>query len=95
LTALPAAPLLALPATLTQAQAKACLAALRQQFPAAGPVLVDASALGRFDSSALAVLLELRREAIAAARPFGVQGMPARLGELAALYGVGELFAPA
>jgi phospholipid transport system transporter-binding protein len=80
LTALPPEHLLALPATLTQAE---------------GPIQVDASALNRFDSSALAVLLELKREAAAAARPFRVQGMPARLGELAALYGVGELFASA
>jgi phospholipid transport system transporter-binding protein len=95
LTALPPEHLLALPATLTQAEARACLAALLRGFPNEGPIQVDASALNRFDSSALAVLLELKREAAAAARPFRVQGMPARLGELAALYGVGELFASA
>ena len=49
----------------------------------------------QFDSSALAVLLECRREALALGKTFAVAGMPARLRELAALYGVGELLAAA
>jgi len=40
---------------------------------------------------ALAVLLALRREAQAAGRAFGVQGLPPRLRELASVYGVEAL----
>jgi phospholipid transport system transporter-binding protein len=54
---------------------------------------VDASALERFDSSALAVLLELRRQAQVRGQSFQVTGMSARLSELAGLYGVDELLA--
>ena len=54
-------------------------------------VLVDASALVRFDSSALAVLLECRREALHDGKGFGVRGLAPRLQALAQLYGVAEL----
>ena len=54
-------------------------------------VVADASALQEFDSSALAVLLECRREALAAGKVFSVRGLPARLRQLASLYGVAEL----
>jgi phospholipid transport system transporter-binding protein len=54
---------------------------------------VDASALEHFDSSALAVLLELRRQAQVRGQSFQVTGMSARLSELASLYGVDELLA--
>jgi phospholipid transport system transporter-binding protein len=57
--------------------------------------VADASALRRFDSSALAVLLDCRREALASGKSFAVHQMPARLRELAALYGVGELLTTA
>ncbi|MEP6826005.1 MAG: STAS domain-containing protein, partial [Ramlibacter sp.] len=53
--------------------------------------IADASALTRFDSSALAVLLECRREALARGKSFSVSGLPARLRDLANLYGVAEL----
>ena len=57
-----------------------------------GPQAVaDASALREFDSSALAVLLECRREALALGKSFAVTQLPARLRDLAALYGVSEL----
>jgi phospholipid transport system transporter-binding protein len=52
---------------------------------------VDASSLEHFDSSALAVLLELRRQAQARGHSFRLKGMSARLSELARLYGVDEL----
>ena len=42
-------------------------------------------------SSALAVLLECRREALAAGKDFSVAGLPPRLRQLAGLYGVAEL----
>jgi phospholipid transport system transporter-binding protein len=84
---------LVLPAELTQAQANACLRMLVQGLKASrqSPAVADASALERFDSSALAVLLECRREALAQGRAFTVTGMPPRLAELAGLYGVEEL----
>jgi phospholipid transport system transporter-binding protein len=47
--------------------------------------------LTRFDSSALAVLLECRREASALGRSFAVRGLSPRLRELASLYGVAGL----
>lgn len=84
---------LVLPKELTQAEATACLAqlvpGLRTQ---SGPeVVLDASALGRFDSAALAVLLECRRESLSLGKRFTIYGMPARLADLAALYGIDEL----
>lgn len=85
--------MLVLPAELTQAQATACLQMLAQGLRALGDdvVVVDAGALTRFDTSALAVLLECRRQARALGKTFGVRRLPARLRELAGLYGVGEL----
>ena len=89
--------MLTLPSVLTQAQASACLSsqlgALRAE--AGGEVQVDASQLGQFDSSALAVLLEFRRETLAMGKGFVVKGLPERLQNLASLYGVAELIAPA
>lgn len=53
--------------------------------------MADAMALQTFDSSALAVLLACRREALAAGKDFSVKDLPARLRQLAGLYGVAEL----
>ena len=87
---------LVLPLQLTQAEAKACLGALLLELPAqAAAVVVDASALQRFDSAALAVLLELRRQSLALGKTFAVAHMPTRLADLAALYGIGELLTAA
>jgi len=84
---------LVLPAELTHAQAPACCRMLTQALrsEAATVVVADASALQQFDSSALAVLLECRREAMALGKSFSVSRLPARLRELANLYGVAEL----
>ena len=84
---------LALPAELTQTQASACLGTLLPGLKSvADPVVVvDASALSRFDSAALAVLLELRRESLGIGKRFAVQGLPERLRSLAMLYGIAEL----
>jgi phospholipid transport system transporter-binding protein len=57
----------------------------------AAMLTVDGSALQRFDSSALAVLLECQRMARAKGRAFAVQSLPQRLTELARLYGVDAL----
>jgi phospholipid transport system transporter-binding protein len=54
-------------------------------------VRVDAAALQRFDSSALAVLLEFRRECLAQGKTLALQGLSGRLADLAVLYGVAEL----
>jgi len=58
----------------------------------AGPeVSVDAAGLRDFDSSAVAVLLELRRQLIAQGKSLRVVRWPRRLQDLVALYGVQEL----
>jgi phospholipid transport system transporter-binding protein len=85
--------MLVLPEQLTHEQAEACSRMLEQALrKLADPVvLVDASALKIFDSSALAVLLECRREALAAGKELAVSALPTRLRKLATLYGVAEL----
>jgi phospholipid transport system transporter-binding protein len=85
--------MLVLPAELTHAQASALLQQLGQQLQALtdSAVAVDASALERFDSSVLALLLQLRRDALALRKTFSVKGLPPRLRDLAGLYGVAEL----
>ncbi len=96
-------PTLTLPATLTHAEVPACLQALAaawagsegglQAGGAGEGLLADASDLQQFDSSALALLLEARRTAIARGRGFALRGLPSRLAGLAALYGVADLLA--
>ena len=85
--------MLVLPAELTHAQATATLRVLLQglRSQTGTAVVVDAAALARFDSSALAVLLECRRESFSLGRSFAVRSLPARLAALAGLYGVAEL----
>lgn len=82
--------MLSLPEELTQAQARACLAQLTagMRLETSSPVVVDAMPLRRFDSSALAVLLELRRTCLLAGKSLAVQGLPRHLGDLATLYGI-------
>ena len=48
-------------------------------------------ALRVFDTSALAVLLECRREALALGKLFRVQGLPESLMGMAGVYGVDQL----
>lgn len=85
--------LLVLPVELTSHQATACLRMLLQGLKSSPDkaIVADATALKKFDSSALAVLMECRREALALGKEFAVMAMPARLGALAGLYGVQEL----
>jgi phospholipid transport system transporter-binding protein len=84
--------MLPLPPVLTHAEAPGFVQGLKQQVLAEpADVVLDASALKEFDSSALAVLIECRREALAAGKAFSVRGLPARLRQLADLYGVAEL----
>lgn len=82
----------ALPETLTLVQAVAAVLAIEQQLADDGvqadALIVDASALRNFDTSAIAVLLEARRLAQAGGRTLNVQGAPAAMVELSGLYGV-------
>ena len=86
---------LALPERLTLAEADQTLVRLggdpAQQADAM--VVVNAGSLKVFDSSALAVLLELRRRLLAQGKTLRVNGWPPRLEDLAALYGVRDLLA--
>ena len=84
---------LVLPGEVTHAQAQACMRMLTEGLRQhrSDPVVADATALVRFDSSALAVLLACRRRAQGQGRAFGVRGLHPRLRELAGLYGVGPL----
>lgn len=85
--------MLVLPPRLTHDEAPACMRMLQQGMAGqrGSAAVVDASALERFDSSALAVLLECRREASALGRSFAVKGLSPRLRELASLYGIAGL----
>ena len=82
-----------LPADLTHAHATACCRMLAQALRSepGREAVADASALRHFDSSALAVLLECRREALAQGKTFAVHQMQPRLRALATLYGVSAL----
>ena len=84
--------MLQLPEELTHASANACLAQLNLGLAAEpAQVLVDAQALNRFDSSALAVLLEFARSCKLLGKTMAVRGLPSRLDDLATLYGVDGL----
>ena len=89
--------MLLLPATITMRESRDTLRLLAQSLRAdneAG-VVVDASPLQHFDTSALAVLLECRRLAQAWGKPFAVRNPPAKLTALARLYGIEELLVSA
>lgn len=85
--------MLELPQTITLAEAHDALRALADAAPreAGAALTLDAARLQRFDTSALAVLLECRRVATAGGRGFAVRNVPSQLAALAALYGVGDL----
>ncbi len=85
--------MLTLPADLTHERAVPTMLALSQALSreADASVVVDASGLKIFDSSALAVLLACRREALAKGKTFAVMGLHTRLRQLAGLYGVEPL----
>jgi phospholipid transport system transporter-binding protein len=85
--------MLVLPEAITQASAVACLTALSKALTleATTDVVLDAGRLSRFDSAALAVLLEVRRNVLKMGKNFAVKDVPQRLQDLAALYGIAEL----
>jgi len=82
-----------LPASLTLKDAQAVLESLRQSFAAeSGDTWrIDASPVAQLDTSALAVLLECARMAAGAKRKLQIVNAPARMADLAHLYGVGGL----
>lgn len=81
--------MLSLPAELTHVQANACLAQLAAGVTAEGTVVaLNAESLQRFDSSALAVLLEFQRVCKTVGKTVAVQGLPRQLLALATLYGI-------
>ncbi len=86
-------PVARLPERLTLDEAAATLQSLQSAVASqAGPVVqVDASALRHFDSSAVAVLLEVGRDLQAQGKSLRVTGLPPRLRDLVALYGVESL----
>lgn len=88
---------LKLPTVLLHDQANACLAQWVAQLhePLPPQVVVNAADLVDFDSSALAVLLGLRRVLVPQGSALWVEGMSPRLLELARLYGVLDLLQPA
>jgi phospholipid transport system transporter-binding protein len=85
--------MLLLPATITMREARDTVRLLSQALQSEndGEVIVDASPLQQFDTSALAVLLECRRLAQSYQRTFSVRHAPRKLSSLAELYGVAEL----
>ena len=83
--------LIALPERLTMAEARATLASLTPLLASAAEPVIDASALRELDSAAVALLLSCQREALARGKRLRINGAPARLGQLAQLYGVGDL----
>ena len=85
---------MALPATLTHAQAAAVAQQLQKNLLSAKQTCVlDASALQQFDSSALAVLLAVCRTAAQQSLALQIIGLPKRAVQLATLYGVSEILA--
>jgi len=82
-----------LPALLVQQTATASLTELLQAVRAepSACVRVNAAALARFDSTALAVLLEVRRVVLSLGKTLTLHALPPRLADLARLYGIAEL----
>jgi phospholipid transport system transporter-binding protein len=82
---------ISLPERLTMADARATLARLQPLLAAADEPVIDASALQDLDSAAVAVLLACQRQAHGGGKTLRVSGAPAKLGQLARLYGVEAL----
>ena len=79
---------LSMPAVLTHREAQACLQDWVGHLPAQGEVWLEASALHRFDSSALALLLALQRAALGRGCRVQVRDLPAQARQLARVYGI-------
>jgi phospholipid transport system transporter-binding protein len=82
-----------LPAVLTISEARVTLAQLQQAIAADATPVLDATGVQTVDTSAIAVLLDCQRTAAAAGKRLQVVGLPAKLTQLAKLYGVDALIA--
>ncbi|MES2718232.1 MAG: STAS domain-containing protein [Pseudomonadota bacterium] len=80
-----------LPARITMGEARATLAQLQPLLQAADAPVLDATALVELDTAALALLLDCQRQARARGKQLQLVGAPAKLGQLAMLYGVADL----
>jgi len=85
--------MMVLPEKVTLQEARDVMQMFEQtmQRDSAQTLTVDASGLKDFDSAAIAVLLECARQARSWGKRFAVRRAPAKLSELAGLYGVDEL----
>jgi len=85
--------MLLLPATLSMGEARDALAMLSQALrrEPEQQVVIDASSLQKFDTAAIAVLLECARLARAWGKSLAVRQAPPALAALAKLYGVDAL----
>ena len=72
-------------------EARATLVRLQPLLATADDPVIDASALQDLDSAAVALLLDCQRQAHARGKTLRVTGAPAKLGQLAQLYGVEAL----
>ncbi|MDN3921106.1 STAS domain-containing protein [Roseateles violae] len=91
----------ALPARVRMAEVPALWAALQRELRAqaeqagpGAPLQISLAALAEFDSSVLSLLLSAARWAGAEGRPLRLLEVPAKLQELARVYGVAELLWP-
>jgi phospholipid transport system transporter-binding protein len=85
--------MLSLPVRLTHVETPPTLRNLFAEMdalPAGTSVVIDGQQLGRFDSSALGLLLSCRRHAQTHGRSFSTQALPQRLVRLASLYGLSD-----
>lgn len=80
------------PSQLTMSDAEAALRAGREAV-AAGETEIDLSQLQRFDSAAVAALLEWQRLAAGQGRSLRIIHLPAGLASIAQVYGVAHLLA--
>lgn len=89
------AAVISLPAEVTMGRAAALVAQVdAAAAAAAGTLRIDAAALAELDTSAIALLLHARRAAQARGLTFELSHAPAKLRQLAQLYGVAELLPP-
>lgn len=80
-----------LPEVLTMDQARAASAGIQAALAGEPSPVIDASQLQTLDTAAIAVLMQCRRLAAAAGKTLKVTGAPAKLAQLAKLYGVDAL----
>ncbi|MDP1534604.1 MAG: STAS domain-containing protein [Rubrivivax sp.] len=93
---MPASAALPLPATATMAEASGLLRQIEAHAAAGGdgPLRIDASALQEFDTAVVALLLAAQRLARQQGRELALEDAPAKLMQLAGLYGVESLLSP-